>query len=139
MKLLISGLLLAFSTVSFAYETQIITSTTSGNVTLGFSDSSFDYSASDTEHKKNFCYFGNVNNVCSLVYKAALQMGMDASNGAHDSMEVLSCVVDNESIDDYHVDEYASYVVTQYKLSDDYGSEFVVKRTIHPCSEARSL
>ena len=135
MKLFTTLLLLAGSLSAVAYDAQIITSTTNGKVTIGFSDSSFDYAQDATKHEKNFCYTGRITEVCK-------QLAFDASviterylQGAHDDIEIKSCSITKDmDSDGYHPVFGSERVVTTYRLSDDYGSDFEVTREIRKCS-----
>lgn len=136
MKLFTTLLLLAGSLSAVAYDAQIITSTVNGKVTIGFSDSSFDYAQDDTKHEKNFCYTGRITEVCK-------QLAFDASviterylQGAHDDIQIKSCeVVQDMDSDGYHPHFGSERIVITYALSDDYGSNFDVTRVIRKCSK----
>ena len=110
-----------------ASTTQIVRSagskgTTGGvqvGVGLGFSDSSFD---SDT---KGFCYLGTADQVCAQVKTYEAAMNAAYGQGAHDAIAVQSCAVtqrDNQTV-----------VALKYNLSDDYGDDLDLDKTIAPC------
>lgn len=85
----------------------------------GFSDSSFNY-VSD----KKFCFIGRAKDVCPIVDRAANEMRAQYSNGAHDTIEILSCTVKNE------------VVTVHYLLSDDYHPrDLDVTRVIEDCTK----
>lgn len=129
---------LLISSTAFANGAQIITSTTDGEVTIGFSDSSFDYAVEDTKHEKNFCYIGNISKVCRELKLDASVISDRYLQGAHDDIEVKKCeVVQDMDSDGYHPDFGSERVVTTYKLSDDYGSDFEVTRVIRKCLSVR--
>ncbi|MFT6070784.1 MAG: hypothetical protein ACJAT2_000655 [Bacteriovoracaceae bacterium] len=139
MKTLFIIFALFTSSALFASEAQIITATPDGEVTIGFYDSSFDYAPTDTKREKKFCYIGSISKVCK-------QLSLDASlireryfQGDHDDIEVLSCeVIEDMDSDGYHPVFGSERVITSYRLTDDYGSDFVVKRTIKECSKIRN-
>ncbi len=119
-----------FSCVSVFAKTSIITAEVrdgKANIILGFSDSSFDYKQNDTKREKTFCYIGVAKDVCPKIYYASMLSGGDR----HDRMEVKACEV-IDSGDGFHA--YNEKVLTTYNLSDDYGSNFDVTRTIEKCS-----
>ncbi len=130
---------LFLSSAAFATNTQIITSTVKGEVTIGFSDSSFDYAITDKKHEKNFCYMGSISKVCHQLRLDAGVISNRYVGGAHDDIEVLSCeVIEDMDSDGYHPVFGSERVVASYRLSDDYGSDFVVKRIIKECSNIRN-
>ncbi|MEI6805263.1 MAG: hypothetical protein WCK49_02005 [Myxococcaceae bacterium] len=91
----------------------------------GFRDSSFFYyrgiaSVSDIE----FCFVGQSKDVCPIISQSAEEMQRAYRNGGHDTMEVLSCKVENET------------VTTLYLLHDDYNAhDLDVTRVIKRCLE----
>lgn len=138
MKILVSAFLILSSLSSFAAESMIITSTVDGKVTIGFSDSSFDYPNGATSFEKNFCYTGSVYDVCNQIGAAAFKMNADYTGGAHDNITIKSChVVQDMDSDGYHPAFGSERVVTSYNLGDDYGSDINVTRTIEKCTRAR--
>lgn len=137
MKTLFLMTAVLFSTQSFARDF-IITSTTDGEVTIGFSDSSFDYNAEDTKHEKNFCYVGSISKICGQLINDARVMSQRYSQGAHDDIEIKTCdVIEDMDSDGYHRVFGSRRVITTYRLSDDYGSDFVVTREIKACSKVK--
>ena len=101
------------------------------DISYGFSDSSFFYSKNDTKRERTFCYVGKAKDVCGFIDMASF----NSSNGRHDTLKVKNCEV-VEASDGYEVYEQATKVVAKYNLSDDYGSDFDVTRTIERCSKA---
>ncbi len=129
MKNLLSFIVLFSSFSTAANSTMIVTGDTKIGPIIGFSDSSFNYKANDTKRERKFCYVGNVNEVCDLVKEAALKMNSNYYGGAHDRIELQSCIT-KVAADEYETDE----VTVKYNLSDDYGSDFDVTRTIRECA-----
>ena len=91
---------------------------------IGFSDSSFHYQNQEEAQAAEFCYWGRVDLVCAEVQLGVQNRNMQYYSGAHDKIDYQSC----EVIDDK--------VITSYTLSDDYGSEFKVTRTIDQCTRS---
>jgi hypothetical protein len=128
------------SSASFASDAQIITSTLDGEVTIGFTDSSFDYAVEDTDHKKNFCYMGSISKVCRELKNDSSIINDRYLQGAHDDIEIRSCeIIEDMDSDGYHPVFGSERVVASYRLSDDYGSDFVVTRVIRKCSRISGL
>jgi hypothetical protein len=90
------------------------------DVSLGFRDSSFD------GDEKTFCYVGRAADVCRLVDAAAANMVAEYSSGAHDTIGIQSCTVSGSGGD--------AKVDVRYHLSDDYGGEVDVAKTIEACN-----
>lgn len=135
MKTTLLVIALLFSSASFASSAQIITSTVKGEVTIGFSDSSFDYAVDATSFEKNFCFTGNITKVCAQIKKDASKMNIRYGQGAHDRIDIQSCEVTQDMDDDgYHPDFGSERIITTYELSDDYGSEIKLTREIRQCS-----
>jgi hypothetical protein len=133
-------LALFVSTSVLASDTQIITSGVDGEVTIGFTDSSFDYAVDDKDHVKNFCYTGSISGVCRELKLDASFITERYLQGAHDDIEIKSCeVIEDMDSDGYHPVFGSERVVATYKLSDDYGSDFNVTRFIKKCSRVRGL
>jgi hypothetical protein len=90
------------------------------DVSLGFRDSSFD------GDEKSFCFVGRARDVCGLVGDAAAKMQGEYSSGAHDTIHVQSCAVSDSGAD--------AKVDLRYRLTDDYGGDLSVAKTIEKCS-----
>ncbi|EQC44900.1 hypothetical protein [Bacteriovorax sp. Seq25_V] len=131
MKNTILALACLISLSSLAKDTFIITSDETFGPIIGFSDSSFNYKESDSVRSREFCFYGNINEVCSQIEEAAFLKSAMYGQGNHDDMKLLSCeVVGGE-------DEYSpEFVRTSYNLSDDYGSDFDVTRKIEKCVQS---
>lgn len=122
-------LLSAFSV--FAHQPQstfIITNDAQLGTVIGFSDSSFNYDVNDTKRERQFCFVGNVNEVCAQIEQASFDMNGRYYQGSHDRIELLSCEVKVQ--DDYRLKDF---IETTYNLSDDYESGFTVTRKIETC------
>jgi hypothetical protein len=89
-------------------------------VSLGFRDSSFD------GDEKTFCYVGRATDVCRLVDAAAGQMQGEYSSGAHDTIAIQGCAVSGTGAD--------AKVDVRYRLTDDYGGDLSVAKTIEACT-----
>ncbi|EPZ52300.1 hypothetical protein M902_2407 [Bacteriovorax sp. BAL6_X] len=131
MKTIFKTLIFVSAISTFANSsnsTFIVTSDLKLGAIIGFSDSSFNYNQDDTIRSRQFCYVGEVNQVCNQIYQAANDMNGRYYQGSHDRIEILSCV-ESLTTDEYSNDE----VFVEYNLSDDYGSDFSVTRNIGPC------
>ena len=113
--------------ITASYPTQIVRSAGSKDaagavhvsVALGFEDSAFD---SDT---KGFCYLGSADQVCAQAKTYETAMNAAYTSGAHDSMGIHACATaqkDNRTV-----------VTLSYNLSDDYGDNLDLEKTIAPC------
>lgn len=108
--------------------TIIVSQTRSGKlspvISQGFSDSSFDYSGNDSRvtQSKSMCYIGDARAVCSQIQKYADSINNEYRHGAHDSIELKSCLVGNGWV-----------VLASYHLTDDYGGDLNVERHITRC------
>lgn len=91
-------------------------------IIVGFSDSSFNYQNEVEAKSAFFCFTDDASTVCPEIATAAAAMNMNYAQGAHDKIELLSC----EKVSDREV-------VASYILSDDYGSEYSVERSIQAC------
>jgi len=89
------------------------------NASVGFYDSSFDLP------KKAFCYTGQPQSVCAAVEQYARGMHAQYLQGAHDDMTFESCTVSEEDV-----------VTAKYHLTDDWGGDERVTRTIERCYDA---
>ncbi|MGZ3725127.1 MAG: hypothetical protein ACXWPX_06120 [Pseudobdellovibrio sp.] len=95
-------------------------------ISVGFSDSSFDYDdkAGTSPRNKSMCYVGDVKDVCGIIKAYEKQMNEQYRQGAHDSIDVQSC---KQTASDT--------VEAAYTLSDDYGDNLKVERTLKPCGQ----
>lgn len=121
------GLVLLTSNLSAA----VLSVKPSIGVVVGFSDSSFDYNTQEEALKAKFCYVGSVQDVCQEISEASFNMNSSYRGGAHDSIELVSCEI-LSSDREYDEDK----VAVSYILTDDYGSEFAVKREISKCAKS---
>ncbi|MFG1481984.1 hypothetical protein ABMA79_02735 [Halobacteriovorax sp. HFRX-2_2] len=131
MKNILKTLIFVSAVSAFANSpnsTFIVTSDLKLGAIIGFSDSSFNYNENDKIRARLFCFVGEATQVCHQIYQAANDMNGRYYQGSHDRIEILSCV-ENLATDEYSNDE----IVVEYKLSDDYGSDFSVTRNIGPC------
>lgn len=140
--LLILGLCLSFS--AFSHDAKVIVSHSDRGISLGFVDSSFYYPHSDemTDEeievalkKTKFCYEGQAQFVCGHIGEQVYKINSRYSQGAHDRLDLLSCVLEEQSRDGYH-SEGSPMIVVQYTLSDDYNSTLGVKREINKCPDS---
>ncbi len=65
---------------------------------------------------------GDVKDVCTIIRATAKYMSTQYRQGAHDTMDIESCKLTAPDT-----------VEAKYTLSDDYGDEFNVERTVKPC------
>ncbi|MFG1499483.1 hypothetical protein ABMA70_04680 [Halobacteriovorax sp. XZX-3] len=131
MKTIFKSLIMMSAVSAFAHSsnsTFIITSDSKLGAIIGFSDSSFNYEVSDAVRARQFCFVGDASQVCSQIHQAAQDMNGRYYQGSHDRIEILSCE------EDFATDEYSNDEITvEYNLSDDYGSDFKVVRSITDC------
>ena len=115
------------STPSAGTSTQIVRSSGAKDsagavhvgVALGFEDSAFD---GDT---KGFCYLGSADQVCAQVSKYETAMNAAYASGAHDAIGVHGCTLSQK--------DNRTVVTLSYNLSDDYGDNLDLEKTIAPC------
>lgn len=120
-------LTIGFLGASAQANTQLITYTRnsdSSQASMGFSDSSFDYSqqkgqAPDT---KTMCFMGKIEGVCQQISDTASAMNNNYRRGAHDAMTLNSCTIKADSVE------------VSYDLTDDYGGDLQVQRSISRCN-----
>lgn len=90
-----------------------------------FADSSFDYDAKKPDlTTKDFCFVGELKDVCDAFQKDAAAIVKAYVEGGHDSIEVLSCTVGEYSVN------------AKYRLTDDWASDLTVEREISSCGIA---
>lgn len=89
----------------------------------GFRDSSFSYYRGIAWiYDIEFCFVGQPRDVCPMIAQTAEEMHKAYADGAHDSMEILSCTVENKT------------VTAKYLLHDDYNAQDLdVTRVIERC------
>ena len=121
-------LALAVLTISSAYaaNTTLITAIQNNDgkapvIYQAFSESSFDYDGSVKPENTTICYVGKAQDVCTIIKNYADDMNEAYSSGAHDAMTVISC------------EASADAVKASYELTDDYGGDLTVNRTIEAC------
>lgn len=132
--LLVAASLLAFHSHAqnpraAAQTTQIVTAKQQSNdrspeISLGFSDSSFEYGESPEKLKpenKTICYVGEATQVCRMIRLYADSMNDSYSRGNHDRIYIHSCEVVRDT------------VKTNYWLTDDYGGDWRINRDIKSC------
>lgn len=136
---------LSYAQKSVATETMVITAHPKYGISLGFADTSFNYPQSlegqalkKELDKVKFCYVGNVKEVCAHIKSQVFEMNARYSGGAHDRLDLYSC---NQSAGssswDWDRDNYSvESINVNYRLIDDYGSNFVVERDISPCPKS---
>ena len=84
-------------------------------------ESSFNYKTQEEAQAMEYCYKGDINQVCDEIYDQEAFIGMDYYNGGHERMLVFKClkVIDN--------------IVVSYNMKNDYGDNFTVIREIKAC------
>ncbi|CBW25949.1 putative exported protein [Halobacteriovorax marinus SJ] len=127
MKNLLCGILCIFS---FSSSAVIL----SPGQVVGFSDSSFRYNSSEQAQSARFCFWNEFSSICNEIKAAAQNMNGGYAGGNHDKIEILSCTL---NYGDSHYGE--DKAVVSYILSDDYGSEYKVKRVIKSCAVSSHL
>lgn len=120
----------AIVTSGAAEATSIVRATLSRegdtNLSLGFSDSSFDYETTEeAQGRTAFCFLGAAEGVCDAIGATIDAKNEEMLDGAHDFIEEFSC-----ALGEYGV------VEARYRLLDDYGYSFRVKRELHSCDAA---
>lgn len=124
-----------FLTFTASAKTMIVSaiqyrSAAAPTIYIGFSDSSFDYDTKNPKpESKSYCYVGDVNEVCSQIQMEVRRMQAQYASGAHDTIDLKSCKVEENP-----VSSHSKVVRAIYTLSDDYGTkELPVDRLIKAC------
>lgn len=89
-----------------------------------FNESSFNYTnQEEAQEKVSYCY-KDKETVCDEIKAQEYKLQSQYYQGSHNAMTVYYC--GPSTID-------KDYIAAVYELSDDYGSEFLVKKEIKPC------
>ena len=122
MKISASIFVLLLASTASAYATTLI-SLINSDVVIGFSDSSFNYQTAADIQRTKYCYNGFADDVCPQIQQAVTNKNWQYSAGDHDNIVDLTCKITSDT----------ELVLAQYRLVDDYGSNYTVKRAISPC------